>query len=159
MNPEICFQLLNWGVLPFWSLLVLAPRWRWTQRLVHSAFVPLLFGVAYVASLFAIEHGALTSVQAVSALLSTPWGVVVIWAHAVTLDLFAGAWLARDARRLGLHHAYVVPCLIGTLMYGPAGVVGYLVLRAALRRRFSLDELRVGADDGGEATRTATEVR
>lgn len=140
MNPEVCFQLLNWGALPFWSLLVFAPRWRWTQRLVHTALVPLVFGGAYLASLFTIEHGALTDIHAAVSLLSKPWAVVVIWAHAVSLDLFTGAWLARDARRQGIRHLYVVPCLVGTLMYGPAGLVAYLLIRALLRRKLELEE-------------------
>ena len=42
--------------------------------------------------------------------------------------------------RRGIHRGLVAPCLFLTLMFGPSGLLAYLVLRAALRRELSLDE-------------------
>jgi hypothetical protein len=46
----------------------------------------------------------------------------------------------RDARHIGVHHLFVVPCLVLTFMLGPAGLLLYLVLRGSLRRKLWIDE-------------------
>ncbi len=35
----------------------------------------------------------------------------------------------RDAQRQGIHHLLVIPCLLATLMAGPAGLALYWLLR------------------------------
>ena len=68
-------------------------------------------------------------------------GVLVAgWIHYLAFDLFIGAWEVRDAQANRVPHLLVVPCLLLTFMLGPAGLLLYLVLRAALRRRVWIDE-------------------
>ena len=62
------------------------------------------------------------------------------WVHYLVFDLFVGAWEVRDARRVGVHHLLVVPCLALTFMAGPIGLLLYLGLRAGIARRLGLDE-------------------
>ena len=40
------FTIANTSILPFWLLLILAPRWRWTHTLCSLA-VPLILGSLY----------------------------------------------------------------------------------------------------------------
>jgi hypothetical protein len=75
-------------------------------------------------------------------LFATPLPAFVGWVHYLVFDLFVGAWEARDAQRHGVPHAVLVPCLALTLMLGPAGLLLYLGLRAALRGATGLDEAR-----------------
>ena len=35
----LLFRLSNVLVLPFWALMILLPRWRWTARIMRSPFV------------------------------------------------------------------------------------------------------------------------
>ena len=49
MTLDLLFVICNAGVVPFWILLAVAPTWKWTQRLVHSALLPAVFGLIYVA--------------------------------------------------------------------------------------------------------------
>jgi hypothetical protein len=143
MQPETLFNVFNFGVLPFWALLVFAPRWRWTHRLVHSGIVPALLGVVYFAGLIAVrapEGAGGHSLAAAMRLFDSPALMFVCWIHYLTFDLFVGAWIGRDAIRRGLPHLAVVPCLIATLFYGPAGFLLYLVSRAAIERTTSLEE-------------------
>jgi hypothetical protein len=51
------------------------------------------------------------------------------WIHYLAFDLFVGAWEVRDAQRQGIHHLLVIPCLLATLMAGPAGLALYWLLR------------------------------
>jgi hypothetical protein len=60
------------------------------------------------------------------------------WIHYLAFDLFVGSWEVRDAQRVGIHHLFVVPCLVLTVLFGPIGLLLYLLLRAALRRRLAV---------------------
>ena len=56
-------------------------------------------------------------------LFTSPHAVLAGWIHYLAFDLFVGAWEVRDARRHGLSHWMVVPCLALTLMLGPFGLL------------------------------------
>lgn len=143
MSPETIFIIANNGVIPFWLLLVFAPRWKWTQILVHTFALPLLLAVLYLylaITSFGGGEGNFFSLAGVMALFEDPNAVLAGWIHYLVFDLFVGAWIARDAQRLQIGHFIVVPCLFFTLMLGPAGLLMYYLFRASLRRRFSLDE-------------------
>lgn len=143
MSPDQVFLICNNGVLPAWLLLAVAPGWRWTQRIVHAVWIPLLLGVVYIWAFVANPQpaeGGFGSLEGVMQLFQSPHVVLAGWVHYLVFDLFVGAWEVRDARRRGIHHAWVVPCLAVTLMLGPVGLLLYLTLRLALTRETSLDE-------------------
>ena len=135
MTYDLLFSLVNLSVMPAWALLILAPKWSVTEKLVHSMFYPLLLGVVYSGGmvLAAMGHGAeggsFTSIEGVRTLFSTDVGMVIGWTHFLVFDLFIGAWEARDARRVGFNHWLLVPCLLLSFMLGPIGLFLYLVLR------------------------------
>ncbi len=138
MNLADIFRAANLAVLPFWALLVFAPRWRWTQRLVHGPVVVLLLAPLYAFMLFGYgpspEGGGFSSLYQVMILFSVPHVTLGGWIHYLIFDLFIGAWEVRDSQRLGIHHLYVVPCLFFTLMVGPIGLLLYVLLRFATKR-------------------------
>ena len=45
---ENIYLVANWGVVPFWLMLILAPTHGLTRFLVNSIIAPLLLGVAYI---------------------------------------------------------------------------------------------------------------
>lgn len=50
------------------------------------------------------------------------------------------SWEVRDSQRRGLPHLLVVPCLVLTFLFGPAGLVLYLALRGTRRAVFVDDD-------------------
>jgi asparagine N-glycosylation enzyme membrane subunit Stt3 len=144
MTPETIFAICNYGVLPAWLLLALAPSWSVTHRIVHQIWIPCLLGAVYL-TLFTTgpampEGGSMGTLGGVMTLFSTPHIMLVGWVHYLVFDLFVGAWEVRDARRRSISHLYVVPCLFLTLMVGPVGLLAYLVMRWVLRRELGLEE-------------------
>jgi hypothetical protein len=144
MSPDTIFTICNNGVLPAWLLLLAAPRWVWTQRLVHAVWIPALLGLVYIA-IFTLgppppEGGSFFSLNGVMTFFTQPTAVLAGWVHYLVFDLFVGAWEVRDAQRRGIAHGWVVPCLLLTLMLGPSGLVAYLAVRFALTRVVSLEE-------------------
>jgi len=152
MTPEVLFSLANGVALPGWLLLVFLPRWRWSARLVSSVLIPALLGSVYlvliVRSFSGDGGGGFGSLAQVAALFENPWALLAGWIHYLAFDLFIGAWEVRDAQRIGIHHLLVVPCLVLTFMLGPVGLLLYLVLRGAIKKRIWLDE---GTESGRPA--------
>ncbi|MEO1964608.1 ABA4-like family protein [Hyphomonas sp.] len=136
MSYETVYMLINLSVMPAWLLLALAPGAAVTRLVVHSGLYPLALGIFYIVTLsmtlffgMGAEGGSFNTAAGVSQLFSHPLGILVGWSHYLVFDLFVGAWEARDARRRGVAHWMLLPCLFFTLMFGPVGLLLYLVLR------------------------------
>lgn len=144
MALQTLFTAASYAVIPFWLLLVAAPRWRWTQRLVHGPVVLLMLTPIYAYMLFgyapAPEGMELRTLYGVMVGFSAPHVVVAGWIHYLIFDLFVGAWEARDAQRRGVPHLLVVPCLVATLFVGPIGLLLYVLVRFFGRRVLEYDE-------------------
>ena len=141
MSPETLFSISGMVSVPGWLLLVVAPRWPWTSRLVAGVVIPLLLAVLYVylvVTHFFGAEGGFGTLADVSLLFQNPYVLLAGWVHYLALDLFVGSWEVRDARRLGIPHLLVIPCLVLTLLFAPAGLLLYFVLRLALRRRLAV---------------------
>ena len=134
MTAEDLVVYCNSAVLPAWLLLLLAPGWKWTHTIVHGIWIPVLLGAVYAGLLLtgpgAPEGADFSSLAGVMALFSVPSAALAGWVHYLVFDLFVGAWEVRDARRRGMGHLWVVPCLILTLMLGPVGLLLYLTIRS-----------------------------
>lgn len=146
MDLEKVFSAAGMIVLPGWLLLVFLPGWRWTTAFVTSVLIPAVLAVVYLA-LMAINFNdapggfsAFNSLAGVKGLFQVDALLLGGWIHYLAFDLFIGSWEVRDARRLGVPHLLVVPCLLGTFMLGPIGLLAYLSLRFAVRRQWTIDE-------------------
>lgn len=132
LTPDTVFLIATYGIMPFWLLLAFAPKWAFTQTLVHSALFPVLIGAGYtfyVATGAFSQGGGFGSLAAIMQAFTIPEAVLAGWLHYLVFDLFVGAWQVRDAARRGMNHWLVVPCLFFTLMLGPVGLLLYLALR------------------------------
>lgn len=147
MSPDALFPICNALVLPGWLLLIVAPRWRWTDRLVASCALTLILAGAYaylIVAYFGRSEGGFGSLAQVALAFKSPHVLLAGWIHYLAFDLFVGGWEARDARKLGIPHALLVPCLLLTFVFGPMGLLAYFLLRWTLRRRVLVGEMRDG---------------
>ena len=62
-------------------------------------------------------------------MLGTRSGTLAAWGHMVALDLFAGAWIYRQARRLNAPTWLRASALFFTFATGPFGLLIFLVWR------------------------------
>ena len=136
LSPDGVYTILNLSVLPFWALLALLPFAKITETLVHSVLAPIILGATYAWLLANAIWGAplpegagFGTLDALSLTFSSKPALVAGWAHYLVFDLFIGAWQARDAQRVGLHHALLLPCLALTFLVGPVGLLTYLMVR------------------------------
>jgi len=135
VTSDLIFALAGAAVLPGWMLLAFLPASPWTRRYTTVA-VPVVLGLVYLylmAANLGRTGGGFGSLTEVQRLFDDRQLALAGWVHYLVLDLFVGAWEVRDARRLGLRHVLVVPCLALTFLLGPVGLLSYLGLRTGLR--------------------------
>jgi hypothetical protein len=136
---ETFFALSNLLVMPFWLLMIFLPGWRLTGRLMRSPLVsagPALLYAVLIVPLLPEHFPTLLrpELHAVAALLGSPEGAAISWAHFLAFDLFVGRWIYLDSRRRGISAWVTAPVLFVTLMLGPCGFLLHLCLRKFLGR-------------------------
>jgi hypothetical protein len=132
MTPDRIFATVNAIALISWVLLALLPRQRWVTNTLTGTVVPALLAIVYtaiIATMWSRSPGGFSTLSAVATLFRNPWLLLAGWTHYLAFDLQVGSWEVRDARERGIPHALVVPCLILTFLFGPAGWLLYLGLR------------------------------
>ncbi|MFD6717354.1 ABA4-like family protein [Micromonospora chalcea] len=136
---EILFGLTFTLAAPFWALMILAPRWSWTARIVGSplivAPVLLIYAVLVLPSLGAVLPVVTApTLDGLRDLLGTSDGAAAAWAHMIAFDLFVGRWIWQDARERDLPVLLTAPVLLLTILLGPLGLAVHLGLRAGWPR-------------------------
>jgi hypothetical protein len=131
MTAEQLFSILNLMAIVAWLPLVFLPRVRWTSTLL-PVVMPSVLAVVYVvlvSATLARSEGGFSSLAGVRVLFDDPWALLAGWTHYLAFDLFIGGWEVRDAQRRGIPHLRIVPALVLTFLFGPAGLLLYLAIR------------------------------
>jgi len=55
--------------------------------------------------------------------------LLIFWLHFLTINLFAGNWIANDAQNFLVSRPFVIISLIATYFTGPLGLVLYWLIR------------------------------
>ena len=145
---ENIYLISNWGVIPFWLLLIFFPNNQITNFFVQSIIIPLLLVAGYIylsyniylsgniLSGFELYSGldGLYSMFANEALLLT------FWLHFLTISLFTGAWIVRDSRKYFIPKIVIVPSLVLTYFTGPIGLVFYWFIRIFFAKKISFND-------------------
>ncbi|MGW4245101.1 ABA4-like family protein [Nocardia sp. NPDC004722] len=135
MIPTL-FTLVFWLAAPFWAAMILAPRHRWTARLLSSPWIavpPLLVYLAIMLPHFPQFFAAMTrpDLHTLRDILGADWGAAAIWAHLIGFDLFIGRWIYFDSRARSISAWLISPVLFVTILLSPIGLLSYLLLRSS----------------------------
>ncbi len=76
--------------------------------------------------------GNFFSLAGVLSLFKSPRIVLAGWVHFLAFDLMVGLYVVSDAARHGINHWLMLPVLLLTMMFGPAGLLLYLLVRMAM---------------------------
>lgn len=136
---EIVFVLSNGLVLPFWVLMILLPHWRSTQRVMAAVWVivplPFLYAWLVIPTLPCVLPILLhPTLPEIATWLGQPIAAVIAWVHFLAFDLFVGRWVYLDSKDCNFRAIWVSPVLFSVLMFGPLGLLLYLIGRALAGR-------------------------
>lgn len=134
------FTVTFYLAAPFWALMILAPGWSWTRRIVSSPLIVapclVVYGILAV-PVFGELWSTFTqpTLDGVRALVSSDAGTAIVWAQVIAWDLFLGRWMYLDSRERRISPFAMAPVLVFTILLSPFGLAAYLLLRVPLTRR------------------------
>jgi len=148
LTYENIYFVANWGIIPFWILLIFIPFNQITNFFVQSIIVPLILAISYaylsyqiylegnIFEGFELYNGldGLYSMFANEALL------LIFWLHFLAISLFVGSWIVRDSRKYLIPKIIIIPSLILTYFTGPVGLVFYWFLRIFFAKKISFND-------------------
>ena len=148
LNFENIYLIANWGVIPFWLLLIFLPNHQITNFLVQSVIVPLLLAAGYIY----LSYGLFTdgnifdgfqlygNLDDLYAMFANETLLLIFWLHFLSISLFAGAWIVRDGKRYLIPKIIIIPSLILTYFTGPIGLVTYWFFRTFFAKKISFND-------------------
>jgi hypothetical protein len=123
-----------------WAGLLLALFVQPARRLAWPAAqlaIPAVLALLYILLLWqgraAFGEGGFGSIDEVRALFADDRALAAGWLHYLAFDLFVGAWISRDGLQRGVPALLLLPCLPLTFLFGPAGLLLYVLLRLAFQ--------------------------
>ena len=148
VNSENIYLIANWGIIPFWFMLIFFPNNGLTTFFVQSIVVPLILGVAYVYLSYNLylENDIFDGFELYKGLdglysmFANEYLLLIFWLHFLAISLFAGAWIVRDARKYFIPKIIIIPSLVLTYFTGPVGLVIYWFFRIFFAKKISFDD-------------------
>ena len=148
ITTENIYLAANWGVIPFWLLLVFAPNHGLTNFLTQSIIVPLLLTVSYsyLSYNLYLENNIFdgfelySGIDGLYSMFANETLLLIFWLHFLAISLFAGAWIVRDARKYFIPKIITIPRLVLTYFSGPVGIVIYWFLRIFFAKKISFND-------------------
>ncbi len=140
MQPESVFQICSTIAMVGWLvLLIISPFW-WAADKFTIGVIAGLLAIVY-AWLICTEFNpadvrSFGNLEGVMALFGNKIMVTAGWVHYLAFDLFVGTWIKKNSVRHNISHLLVLPVLLLTFMFGPIGLLTYLVLRWIKTRNY-----------------------
>ena len=148
INSENIYLAANWGIIPFWLLLIFAPNHSLTNFFVQSIIAPMLLAAGYIYLSYNLYlennifdgfelYGGLDGLYSMFANESL---LLIFWLHFLAISLFAGSWIVRDSKRYIIPKIITIPSLILTYFTGPVGILLYWFFRIFFAKKISFND-------------------
>ena len=145
---ENIYLIANWGIIPFWLLLIVLPNHQVTKFFIQSIIVPLLLGAGYAYLSYNIYLDGnifggfelYNGLDGLYSMFSSEALLLVFWLHFLAISLFAGAWIVRDSKRYFMPKIVTIPSLVLTYFTGPIGLVFYWFIRIFFAKKISFND-------------------
>ena len=135
---ETLYYWVNFGVLPFWLILIFFPQSHLSRYLVTSIFPIFVLSGAYIFILyksflssydFDENFNLYLGIDNISELFSDKYFLTMFWIHFISINLFTGGWIVKDSQKLAINKILLIIPLIVTYLIGPLGLFIYWLIR------------------------------
>jgi len=154
---ETIYLVSNYSVVPLWLMLLVAPNSKFTNIIINTIALPtilaftygyLLYQQFYNGGMFAEEATNIAlnnfslylGIDQLSSLMTSKTFLLTFWIHFLTISIFAGTWIAKDAFRNGIHKYVTALPLILTYFTGPLGLFFYLFIRLVIIQKVRIHD-------------------
>ena len=144
---EMLYLWINIGVLPFWLLIIFFPQSYLCKYFAVSIFPIFLLTGAYIFILYKAYLGSFDfnnnfslylGLNYISDLFRDEYYLLMFWTHFLSINLFVGGWILKDAQKFLINRILLAFPLIITYLIGPIGLFIYWVIRIFYAKRLSL---------------------
>ena len=139
MTPESVFSLCSTIAMVGWFILICLPFWRSADQFIIGTIITL-FAIVYTWLVFiSFSPGDVQkfgTLHGVMELFTNPTAVTAGWVHYLAFDLLAGIFIKKNSIKHGINHWIIIPCLLLTFMFGPMGLLLYLLIRWIVAKRY-----------------------
>ena len=146
---ENIYLWANFGLIPFWLMLIIIPRSKFTQFFVNSIILPLIIACAYIYIIyqsFLLDDPFLDvfklylSIENLYTIFATESFLLVFWLHFLALNLFLGSWISLDGVKYNIPQSIVTLPLILVYLIGPLGLVLYWLIRVFYAKKLGFHD-------------------
>ena len=144
---EMIYLWVNIGVLPFWILIIFFPRSHLCKYLATSILPIFLLTGAYTFILYKAYLGSYDfdnnfslylGLGYISELFRDDYYLLMFWTHFVSINLFVGGWILKDAQKLFINKILLAFPLVITYLIGPIGILIYWIIRIFYAKSLNL---------------------
>lgn len=133
---KISFKFFNLIALCGWVVLIGLPFWEAGSTFVVYVAVSslaLIYGyLLYLSfkekSIAGEDRPGFLSLRGVVALFQNPTAALAAWVHILAFDLMVGVYIQQEGSQLDISHWLLIPCYILTLIFGPFGLLLFLII-------------------------------
>ena len=144
---DMLFYWVNFGVLPFWLILIFFPNSNLSRYFITSIFPILILSSSYIFILyksylnsydFLNNFTLYLGIDYLSELFSDKSYLMMFWIHFISINLFTGGWIVRDSQKLYINKILISIPLIITYLIGPIGLFLYWMIRIFYAKNINL---------------------
>ena len=146
---ETIYLWANFGVLPFWLMLIIIPHLKITKIFTNSIVLPLVLASAYIYTIYQTilldepifdVFKLYLSLDNLYTLFATESFLLVFWLHFLALNLFLGSWVSIDGTKYNMPRSLVFFPLIIIYFIGPVGLVLYWMIRVFYAKKIGFHD-------------------
>ena len=146
---ENIYLWANFGLVPFWIMLIFIPNYKISQILTNSVILPLILASAYSYTIYQVVlldgnifeiFQLYFSLDNLYTVFSIEGFLLVFWLHFLALNLFLGTWVSRDGLKYNIPRSVVSIPLILIYLSGPVGLVLYWFIRIFYAKKLGFND-------------------
>tara|TARA_B100000424_G_C22693672_1_gene378902 strand:- start:166 stop:639 length:474 start_codon:yes stop_codon:yes gene_type:complete len=146
-STEMLYLWVNIGVLPFWLLIIFFPQSHLCKYLATSILPIFILSATYVFIIYKAYAGSFDfdnnftlylGLNYISELFTNDYYLLMFWTHFISINLFVGGWILKDAQRLFINKFLLAFPLLITYLIGPIGIFLYWLIRIFYAKSLNL---------------------
>ena len=144
---EMIYLWLNFGVLPFWFMLLFFPQTKICRIFVTSVFPILVLAAINLYLIFEISKNEFNffgffnlylGIDELLNLFSDENYIILFWIHFLAINLFCGSWIVKDYQKINMPKTLAFIPIVLTYFFGPLGISVYWLLRIFFSKKIDL---------------------
>ena len=144
---EMIYLWLNFGVLPFWFMLLFFPQTKICRFFVTSVFPILVLATIDLYLIFEISKNGFNffegfnlylGIDELLNLFSDESYIILFWIHFIAINLFCGSWIVKDYQKINMPKTLAFIPIVLTYFIGPLGISVYWLFRIFFSKKIDL---------------------